>query len=140
VACRYANKVTIYNCRKYAEANVGETNATTPDFVTEFTSASGKRYFGRTHLAGEPGVDLQPGSLVDDALGSSDKDTCSEVCAALEAQKAEGPMGAYGGTFRTLHVRSLEAQAKGYESGLPAAPCKDSCVTMIRNLGGTWTQ
>lgn len=122
---------------QYGQANVGATNATTPDFVTEFTSASGARYYGRTELPGEGPIEIQPGSLVDDAL-RTDKISCSEVCAAVQAQNAEGAMGAYGGTFRTLQLRSLASQAEGYVSGVPVDPCPDSCQPMISTLGGVW--
>ena len=121
----------------YARLNVRESAADTPDFVTEFTSSKGVRYYGRTELPGEGPFDLQPGSLVDDALRDGAKISCSEVCAALQAQKAEGTMGAYGGTFRTLQLYSKAAQdAKGLPGIQPGSACP-SCVTFIRTLGGT---
>jgi hypothetical protein len=116
---------------QYAEVNRGANQAATPDFVTEYTSPSGGRYYGRT--SGD--TEIEPGSNLDDALGSSHRDTCSEVCALNEAQKAEGGLAIYGGSFRTLRVRP---QGSPLPSGVEYAPCKESCQPLIRKLYGTY--
>ena len=119
---------------QYAEANRGATNATTPDFVTEYTSPSGARYYGRTEMPGSP-INIPPGSALDDALGENLRDTCSEVCALNQAEATEGPSSIFGGTFRTLRVRSLESPMP---SGTPADPCEESCQTLIGRLYGRY--
>jgi hypothetical protein len=119
---------------QYAEANRGATNATTPDFVTEYTSPSGARYYGRTEMPGSP-INIPRGSALDDALGENLRDTCSEVCALNQAESAEGPSSIFGGTFRTLRVRSLESLMP---SGTPADPCEESCQTLIGRLYGRY--
>ncbi|WP_326559433.1 RHS repeat-associated core domain-containing protein [Micromonospora sp. NBC_01796] len=115
---------------EYAEANRGINQASTPDFVTEYTSPSGRRYYGRT----QGNTQIAPGSALDDVLGPTHRRTCSEVCAMNEAQKAEGDLAIIGGFFRTLRVRP---QGSPMASGVPFKPCEDSCLTLIRKTFGT---
>ncbi|QUW84476.1 ricin-type beta-trefoil lectin domain protein [Streptomyces mirabilis] len=116
----------------YANANRGHNQATTPDFVTEYTSPSGRSYWGRT----QGDTEIEPGSALDDVLGANGRDTCSEICAMNEAQKAEGDSAIFGGSFRTLRVRPLGSPL---ESGVPFDPCEESCQVVIRKTFGTWS-
>ncbi|MFI0085861.1 RHS repeat-associated core domain-containing protein [Streptomyces bobili] len=116
---------------EYADANRGANQASTPDFVTEYTSPSGARYYGRTQA--DHGI--EPGSALDDVLGANGRRTCSEICAMNEAQKAEGSGAVFGGSFKTLRVRPLGSPM---ESGVPFNPCKESCQTVIRKTWGTY--
>ncbi|MFB9831444.1 LamG-like jellyroll fold domain-containing protein [Actinoallomurus acaciae] len=116
---------------QYAEANRGANQEATPDFVTEYTAPSGNRYWGRTT---KPSVDVEPGSNLDDALRDHHAG-CSEVCALNEAQKAEGGLAIYGGSFRTLRVRP---QGSPLRSGTPADPCEDFCQPLIGRIYGTY--
>ncbi|MER7937019.1 MULTISPECIES: ricin-type beta-trefoil lectin domain protein [unclassified Streptomyces] len=116
----------------YANANRGRNQATTPDFVTEYTSPSGRSYWGRT----QGDTEIEPGSALDDVLGANGRDTCSEICAMNEAQKAEGDSAIFGGSFRTLRVRPLGSPL---ESGVPFDPCEESCQVVIRKTFGTWS-
>jgi RHS repeat-associated protein len=119
---------------QYAEVNRGKNQAATPDFVTEYTSPSGKRYYGRTQSEEATGV--EPGSALDDVLSSGGhRRTCSEVCAVNEAMKAEGEGAIFGGTFRTLRVRPRGSE---FPSGVVYKPCDVSCKNLIsRRLYGT---
>ncbi|MFC8827586.1 polymorphic toxin-type HINT domain-containing protein [Streptomyces sp. NPDC057137] len=116
---------------EYAGANRGVNQDATPDFVTEYTSPSGVRYYGRTTPGG---VDIEPGSNLADALRGH-HGGCAEVCALNEAQKAEGGLAIYGGTFRTLRVRP---QGSPLPHGASADPCKDFCQPLIGRVYGTW--
>ncbi|MFJ9350933.1 ricin-type beta-trefoil lectin domain protein [Streptomyces sp. NPDC101237] len=116
----------------YANANRGHNQATTPDFVTEYTSPSGRSYWGRT----QGDTEIEPGSALDDVLGANGRDTCSEICAMNEAQRAEGDSAIFGGSFRTLRVRPLGSPL---ESGVPFDPCEESCQVVIRKTFGTWS-
>ncbi|MFI1649841.1 polymorphic toxin-type HINT domain-containing protein [Streptomyces avidinii] len=115
----------------YADANRGVNQDATPDFVTEYTSPSGARYYGRTT---EGGVDIEPGSHLADAQRSH-HGGCAEVCALNQAQIAEGGLAIYGGTFRTLRVRP---QGSPLPHGTPANPCVDFCQPLIGRVYGTW--
>ncbi|MFG3234349.1 polymorphic toxin-type HINT domain-containing protein [Streptomyces antibioticus] len=115
----------------YAEANRGANQASTPDFVTEYKSPSGKRYYGRTQA--DHGI--EPDSALDDVLGANGRRTCSEVCAMNEAQKAEGGSAVFGGHFRTLRVRPVGSPKP---SGTLANPCVESCQTVVRKTMGTY--
>jgi hypothetical protein len=115
----------------YADANRGSNQAATPDFVTEYTAPSGNRYYGRT----QGNTEVEPGSALDDVLGSKHRRTCSEVCALNEAQKVEGGSAIFGGSFKTLRVRPLGSPMK---SGVPFDPCQESCQTVIRKTFGTY--
>lgn len=115
----------------YADANRGVNQDATPDFVTEYTSPSGARYYGRTT---DGGVDIEPGSHLADAQRSH-HGGCAEVCALNEAQIAEGGLAIYGGSFRTLRVRP---QGSPMPHGTPADPCRDFCQPLLRRVGGTW--
>ena len=116
---------------QYAEVNRGINQQTTPDFVTEYTSLSGIRYYGRT----QGNTEIEQGSVLDDVLGDRFRRTCSEVCAVNEAQKAEGGLAVFGGSFRTLRVRPLGSPT---ESGVPFLPCEFSCRPLIRRINGTY--
>ncbi|QUQ71911.1 large secreted protein [Kutzneria sp. CA-103260] len=115
---------------QYADANRGANQTSTPDFVTEYTSPSGQRYYGRTYRVGDPDTNEELKELLDDWGCRS---TCSEVSAVNQAENAEGIYAMRGGTFRTLRVRPLGSQ---FPSGTPADPCEKSCQSMIRRLGG----
>ncbi|WP_157545167.1 LamG-like jellyroll fold domain-containing protein [Hamadaea tsunoensis] len=119
--------------RDYADANRGSNQAATPDFVTEYTSPSGKRYYGRT----QGDTDIEPGSALDDVLGASHRRTCSEVCAMNEAQKAEGDTAIFGGSFSTLRVRPMGSPEP---HGEPFNPCKQSCKTLIGKVYGSYDE
>ncbi|WP_306210198.1 polymorphic toxin-type HINT domain-containing protein [Actinoplanes sp. RD1] len=116
----------------YATANRGRNEDETPMFVSEYTSPSGTRYFGRTT---DGGVDIAPGSELDDVLRGRHTG-CAEVCALNEAFKAEGPGALWGGTFKTLRVRSLNSPEP---SNTWAHPCEDYCQPMIRRIAGAWS-
>ncbi|MGW0556181.1 polymorphic toxin-type HINT domain-containing protein [Streptomyces sp. NPDC002926] len=115
----------------YARVNRGANQDSTPDFVTEYTAPSGNRYYGRTT---KPHVDIEPGSHLDDAMRTH-HGGCAEVCAVNEAQKAEGGLAIYGGSFRTLRVRPTGSPM---ESGTPAAPCEDFCQPLIGRIYGAF--
>lgn len=115
----------------YANDNQASNQESTPDFVSEYTSPSGQRYYGRTTPGG---VDVEQGSVLDDILGNHHRG-CAEVCAVNEAFKAEGVQGLFGGSSRTLRVRPLGSE---YPSGTPANPCEDYCQPFIRRIFGSW--
>ncbi|WP_425413082.1 polymorphic toxin-type HINT domain-containing protein [Micromonospora citrea] len=116
---------------EFAQANRGANQASTPRFVTEYTSPSGLTYLGRTT---EGGVDVVAGSALEDVLRGRHTG-CSEICALNEALKVEGDGALWGGTFRTLKVTP---KGSPVPSGTAVDPCEDYCQPLVRRIFGSW--
>jgi hypothetical protein len=86
-------------------------------FVSEYTSSSGRKYYGQN----------RHGQQVDGALANAVNDAghhggCAEVHCLIQAQNAEGPDAIRGGTMRTLQSRNSMSSNAGMH-GLPGLPC-----------------
>ncbi|MDZ5446710.1 hypothetical protein U2F26_28970 [Micromonospora sp. 4G57] len=58
---------------------------------------------------------------------------CGEVHCLIQAFNQEGVSGIYGGTMRSVQVRSQ--QSGGDAHGTPIDPCPDYCTPLLGRLG-----
>jgi RHS repeat-associated protein len=120
--------------RAYADFLRPMANADGPHYASQYTSPSGRTYFGYN------GHQLSPkaGGALDLATPANLTTGCSEKMALILAEEAEGPAGVIGGHIDgTIRVRGLNSPPGGAH-GKPATPCPVNCQPVLTTLGVTW--
>ncbi|GIH27983.1 hypothetical protein Aph01nite_62930 [Acrocarpospora phusangensis] len=97
-------------------------------FVSEYTSPSGRKYYGHNRHGQQ-----SDGPLSDAIEDAGHHGGCAEVHCLIQAQESEGPGAIRGGTMRTLQSRNAMSPNAG-DHGLPGKPC-GRCHRLLKNLG-----
>ena len=130
----------------YADFLRPMTNKKGPHFAVQYTSKSGRTYFGyNAHgLSPTPGGALDNATQVvnqRNALAGVDPvhSGCAEKMALILAEDAEGPAGAIGGHIDGIvQVRGLQSPEPSPHGNSVPHPCVVNCQPVLNVLGVTW--
>jgi hypothetical protein len=128
-----ATPVLVHNCdplQVYADSLRPGATKRGPHVAAEYTSPSGKTYYGHNGhgMSPEVGGDLEAALQASGHHGG-----CAEVMCLIQAEAAEGAEGITGGSMRAVRVRGLRSEGNAH--GTPIDPCPNACTPLLENLG-----